>query len=302
MLKSAAYPYNTINGKDFFVENFGLRFGFNGKEKDNEIKGNGNSYDFGARIFSSRLGRWLSLDPLQVKYPELSPYNYTANNPIMFVDPDGQWINWFASRGIRDYKRALMQTPQGRLAWRELKESKTEIIIKVTNSVLVHDDNGNLNILSGGTTHPDGLKGKSIINVSLGSYRLKSAIESTTGKNYEDLTIEEKSNAIRNEINTGNYIVEEIDDFNKKRDVKSDEYWKVGTVVSDRPVPNDNESNTEYMNRVGVHEAIHALWDDWSTDNKTLKPQTNEEKREVMPNLIEKINIKDQQLNRKSND
>ncbi len=32
------------------------RFGFNGKENDNEIQGDGNSYDFGARIYDSRLG------------------------------------------------------------------------------------------------------------------------------------------------------------------------------------------------------------------------------------------------------
>ena len=68
------------------------RFGFNGKENDNEVKGTGNSVDFGARIYDSRLGRWLSLDPLQAKYPGLSPYNFCANNPIMYVDPDGRKI------------------------------------------------------------------------------------------------------------------------------------------------------------------------------------------------------------------
>ena len=32
------------------------RFAFNGKEQDNEVKGDGNSLDFGARIHDSRLG------------------------------------------------------------------------------------------------------------------------------------------------------------------------------------------------------------------------------------------------------
>jgi RHS repeat-associated protein len=68
----------------------GYRFGFNGKEKDDEVKGKGNSYDFGARIYDPRLGRWLSLDPLQAKYPNLSPYQFTGNNPIKFVDFDGK--------------------------------------------------------------------------------------------------------------------------------------------------------------------------------------------------------------------
>ena len=68
----------------------GYRYGFNSMEKDNEINVNGGSYDFGARIYDSRLGRWLSLDPLMVKYPELSPYHSFANNPMVFIDPNGK--------------------------------------------------------------------------------------------------------------------------------------------------------------------------------------------------------------------
>jgi len=68
------------------------RFGFNGMEKDNELKGIGNSLDFGARMYDSRLGRWLSLDPLAAKYPSISPYAFVANNPILFIDPDGKKI------------------------------------------------------------------------------------------------------------------------------------------------------------------------------------------------------------------
>jgi len=64
--------------------------GLNGMEKDNEVKGVGNSYDFGARIYDPRLGRWLSVDPSQVKYPHLSPYNAFENNPVFFNDPDGK--------------------------------------------------------------------------------------------------------------------------------------------------------------------------------------------------------------------
>jgi RHS repeat-associated protein len=63
-------------------------------EKDDEIKGAGNSYDFGARIYDPRLGRWLSLDPLAAKYPSYTPYSFVDNSPTVFVDPDGKkiWI------------------------------------------------------------------------------------------------------------------------------------------------------------------------------------------------------------------
>ena len=36
------------------------------------------------------VSRWLSPDPLGAKFPQWSPYNFTFNNPIIFVDPDGQ--------------------------------------------------------------------------------------------------------------------------------------------------------------------------------------------------------------------
>ena len=65
------------------------RYGFNGMEKDDELKGEGNSYDFGARMYDPRIGRWFSIDNLHKKYPDLSPYSFTNNNPVVFVDYDG---------------------------------------------------------------------------------------------------------------------------------------------------------------------------------------------------------------------
>ena len=67
------------------------RYGFNGMEKDDEVSGEGNSYDFGARIYDSRVGRWLSVDPLAHKLPQYSPYAYCFNSPIYFIDKDGRF-------------------------------------------------------------------------------------------------------------------------------------------------------------------------------------------------------------------
>jgi RHS repeat-associated protein len=68
------------------------RFGYTGKEVDPEMKGQGNSYDFGARQYDPRLGRWLSLDPLKHLYSQMSPYCYAGNMPIAALDPDGNLI------------------------------------------------------------------------------------------------------------------------------------------------------------------------------------------------------------------
>jgi len=68
------------------------RYSFNGKEKDDEIKGNGNHLDFGARAYDSRLGRFMSLDAHTSSYPFLSPYVFVANKPITHIDPDGNDI------------------------------------------------------------------------------------------------------------------------------------------------------------------------------------------------------------------
>jgi len=67
----------------------GYRFGYNGKEKTNEILGEGNSYDFGARILDPRVGRWSKTDALEAEYPGVSPYSNTLNNPICFIDAGG---------------------------------------------------------------------------------------------------------------------------------------------------------------------------------------------------------------------
>jgi RHS repeat-associated protein len=68
------------------------RYGFNGKEKDDEVKGAGNSLDFGDRIYDPRLGRWLSVDGRFKDYVPFSPYNFALNNPIYFKDADGNLV------------------------------------------------------------------------------------------------------------------------------------------------------------------------------------------------------------------
>ncbi len=85
--KQSYYPFGSLlPGRNYSSDSY--RFGFNGQEKDDEVHNStGNSYDFGARIYDPRVGRWWGVDPLAVKYPDLSPYSFVANSPILFIDP-----------------------------------------------------------------------------------------------------------------------------------------------------------------------------------------------------------------------
>jgi RHS repeat-associated protein len=67
------------------------RYGFNGKEKDDEInpEGDGDSYDYGMRIYNPRLSKFMSVDPIFRKYPELSTYQFASDRPIDGIDVDG---------------------------------------------------------------------------------------------------------------------------------------------------------------------------------------------------------------------
>ena len=68
------------------------RYSFQGQEKDNEIKGEGNSYDFGARIYDSRIGRWCSIDPASSNYPNIAPYVFVGNMTTISAEADGAYF------------------------------------------------------------------------------------------------------------------------------------------------------------------------------------------------------------------
>jgi RHS repeat-associated protein len=65
------------------------RYGFQGQEMDNEIKGEGNSINYKFRMHDPRVGRFLSLDPLAPEYPYNSPYAFAENRVIDAIEMEG---------------------------------------------------------------------------------------------------------------------------------------------------------------------------------------------------------------------
>ena len=70
---------------------------FNAKEFDEET----GMYYYGARYYEPRLSLWISVDPMEEKYPNIGGYVYCVNNPVKFVDLDGR--DWILSVGNRAY-------------------------------------------------------------------------------------------------------------------------------------------------------------------------------------------------------
>src|SRR5690554_4342334 len=65
------------------------RYGFQGQEMDNEIKGEGNSINYTFRMHDPRVGRFFAVDPLAAKYPYLTPYQFSSNQPIHALELEG---------------------------------------------------------------------------------------------------------------------------------------------------------------------------------------------------------------------
>ena len=103
------YPFGVVvTGRQYISPN-SYRFGFNGKEHEDNIAGG--DYDFGARIYDSRIARWLATDPR--KSPSVNPYCFAENSPLYYNDPDGKFaipVIYFAYEALVILSAAIVAT------------------------------------------------------------------------------------------------------------------------------------------------------------------------------------------------
>ncbi|MDO8366820.1 MAG: RHS repeat-associated core domain-containing protein [Saprospiraceae bacterium] len=137
---------------------------YNGKELNEDFALN--LYDYGARWYDAALGRWWSVDPLAEKYGAWSGFNYGADNPIKFIDPDGMQVvdpdgneicfdqekkEW-SENATEDVKRvgnAMMATETGAAAYMKMENAETKITITLTEKKI---PGGYAQTVSGGKT------------------------------------------------------------------------------------------------------------------------------------------------------
>jgi RHS repeat-associated protein len=118
----------------------GYRYGFNGKENDNEVKNvDGSQQDYGMRIYDPRLGRFLSVDPLLREFPSISPYLFANNTPIQEID----FMGLAGARPGPGGRPGLRLETTLQRHEREVRYDRTALAVSTNGSVLFTRENYN---------------------------------------------------------------------------------------------------------------------------------------------------------------
>ncbi|MGH2667488.1 RHS repeat domain-containing protein, partial [Flavobacterium sp.] len=98
------YPFGMLV-PNRFGSSTAYRYGFQGQEKDDELKGPGNSLNYTFRMHDPRLGRFFAKDPLEKSFAWNSPYAFSENSPIWGVELEGLELGTYLDKIIKEAER-----------------------------------------------------------------------------------------------------------------------------------------------------------------------------------------------------
>lgn len=122
---SVSYPsFGSVKpGRNYSTANY--RFGYQGQEKDDEIKGEGNSINYTFRMHDPRIGRFFAIDPLTKDYPWYSPYQYSGNKVIQYVELEGLEEGIATSMMVNNWEKQDANYNAGKISYSQLVEQRT---------------------------------------------------------------------------------------------------------------------------------------------------------------------------------
>ncbi|TCP25151.1 RHS repeat-associated protein [Tenacibaculum skagerrakense] len=92
LTKTDYYPFGLTHEGEY-ISSSGSNYNYKYQGKELQLENNLQQYDFGSRIYDGATGRWFVVDPQAEQFYGMSPYLAMGNNPIIIVDPDGEWIH-----------------------------------------------------------------------------------------------------------------------------------------------------------------------------------------------------------------
>jgi RHS repeat-associated protein len=205
----------------------GYRYGFNGKENYNEVKGEGNPQDYGMRVYDPRVGRFLSVDPLTKTYPYYTPYQFSSNMPIAAIDRDGLEAKVSFSYGVIGKDRTWMRF-----------SSSVNIKVQIINLSAISDGDLNLQAIQQNLSADlsDKLGGSATVNMKI-PYVFKS-----TGNYITSVTEASKAEEIKEySITYDTYVTADVSIVNDISKIPRDAF--VFAIVDD--VKNESGMDTQ---------------------------------------------------------